>query len=66
MSSIADLSSEIKSNILKDYLDGFEVKDIAKKYGYKHLRTCYYHLQPLTREQRLQHARAKLNRLEGQ
>jgi transposase-like protein len=60
MSSIQKITREIKKQILKDYLSGLEVKSIAKKYGFKYPRTIYFHLQPLSIEDKLLHMQNKV------
>lgn len=55
MSSFQSVSRELKEQILKDYLAGMNVKDIAKKYDFKYPRTVYFHLKPLSKEHKLEH-----------
>ena len=55
MSALDAVRKEIKQQILQDYLAGMDIKDITVKYGFKHVRTCYHHLQPLTPQQKIQH-----------
>lgn len=53
-SSLNEIRKGIKQAILTDYLSGIDMEDIARKYGFKYIRTCYHHLQPLTKEQKIQ------------
>lgn len=41
-----------------------DIKDITAKYGFKHVRTCYHHLHPLTPQQKIQHMINKGKRLQ--
>lgn len=59
MSSFSKISHELKFNILQDYLSGMDVKDIATKYEFKHARTVYFHLKPLSLESKVTHLRNK-------
>ena len=63
MNSVQKITQEIKENILKDYLSGLEVKEITKKYKFKYPRTVYFHLQPLSPEDKLMHMQNKVKGL---
>lgn len=63
MSALDLVRKEIKEQILQDYLSGMDIKDITAKYGFKHVRTCYHHLAPLTPEQKIQHMIKKGERM---
>lgn len=68
MSALSEIRKEIKRQILTDYLSGMNIKAIATKYGFKHVRTCYHHLYPLTPEQKVKHMinKGKLDRQESE
>lgn len=55
MNALRKIAQEVKENILKDYLSGMKVHDIAKKYGFRHDRTVYFHLKPLSKEDKAMH-----------
>lgn len=63
-SSLQAIQKEVKQSILTDYLSGMEIEEIKKKYGFKHIRTCYYHLQPLSSESKMLHMLNKAKRLQ--
>ena len=60
--ALNNIRLEMKEAILADYLSGIEMKEIAKKYGLKHVRTCYHHISPLTQEQKLERMQNKAKR----
>ena len=62
-SPLQRIGKEVKQAIFNDYISGMDVKTIQKKYGFKHLRTCYYHLPPLTREFKMLHMLNKAKQL---
>lgn len=62
-SSLQTIQKEVKQNIFNDYISGMDIKDIKDKYGFKHIRTCYYHLQPLTPESKMLHMLNKAKRM---
>lgn len=66
MSELGQIQKDIKQHIYEDYIAGMDVKDIAAKYGFKHTRTCYYHLNPLSHESKLQHMLNRAKRLQGE
>jgi hypothetical protein len=66
MSQLQNIQKELKQNIFKDYISGMDIKDIAIKYGFKHIRTCYYHLNPLKPEHKIEHMLNKAKRMKGE
>lgn len=66
MSSLQSIQKEFKQNILKDYLLGMDMQEIATKYGFKNIRTCYYHIEPLTQKQKLEHMFNKAKRMQSE
>lgn len=66
MSSLSQISRELKENIHKDYVSGMEISLIADKYGFKHARTVYFHLAPLSKTDKLAHMKNKIQRMEDE
>lgn len=62
MNSLQKISKEIKEQILRDYLLGMDTKELIKKYKFKNRRNIYYHLEPLTQEEKLLHMQNKVKR----
>lgn len=62
MSELQSIRKQIKDQIRADYLGGMDMKDITSKYGFQHARACYYHLSPLSEQDKLTRAisRAKV------
>lgn len=57
-SRIRKAAIRVKADIKKAYLEGLRIKEIEERFGIKP-RAIYYHLQPLTLEDKLQHLRAR-------
>lgn len=62
-SSIRSISKEIKENIYRDYLSGMSTKEIRVKYKFKDRSTVYFHLYPLTKEDKIMHMKSKVKRM---
>lgn len=66
MNSLQKIRTELKQAIYNDYISGMDMEEIAKKYKFKYIRTCYYHLQPLSYDSKIQHMINKSRRLKAQ
>ena len=62
MTKLTDQSIKMKQDIRKDYLEGMSLLDIASKYNFKSIRTVYFHLKGLTKEEKVQHLRRRLEK----
>ena len=62
MTKLTESSTKMKKNMRKDYLDGMSLLDIASKYNFKSIRTIYFHLKGLTKEEKVQHLQRSLDK----
>jgi hypothetical protein len=63
-SSLQGVQKELKQQIFNDYISGMDMEDIKNKYGFKYVRTCYYHIEPISEENKLKRMIAKAARLQ--
>ena len=62
MTKLTDQSVKLKKDMRKDYLNGMSLLDIASKYSFKSIRTVYFHLKDLTKEEKVQHLQRRLSK----
>lgn len=60
MNRLKVYSEGLRKKIKDDYCSGMIVRLIADKYGFKDRRNVYYHLNPLTQEEKTQHFMNKM------
>lgn len=63
MSAFSRIAQEVKEQIKADYLSGMDAPELATKYGFKHARTVYFHLSPLTPLDKATHMQNKASRM---
>ena len=62
MTKLNDKSIQLKKDMRKDYLNGMSLLDIASKYSFKSIRTVYFHLKDLTKEEKVQHLQRSIDK----
>ena len=62
MTKLTDQSIQLKKDMRKDYLNGMSLLDIASKYNFKSIRTVYFHLKGLTKEEKVLHLQKRLDK----
>lgn len=63
MSLLTQNSIDFKKELKKAYLSGITVQELCQEYKFKYTRTIYFHLQPLTAEEKLKHQTNRLKLL---
>ena len=64
MSKLADYSINISKEMKENYLQGVTLQQIAEKYDVS-TRSVYYRIQPLSKEEKLEHLRRRMDRENG-